>query len=94
MIVVLDLGGSGLVAYEVSSGDERWRAAQPTHVEPQLISGTSIVLLWEGELAVMSTVDGATIWSATQPFHSLLMNSVGSNGDAVFVAINSLPWRD
>ena len=94
VVVVLDPGGSGLVAYELSSGDERWRAAQTTRVEPQLISGTSLVQLWEGELAVASTADGATIWSATQPFQSPLMNGVGSNGDAVFVAINSRPWGD
>lgn len=94
VIVVRDSGRSGLVAYELSSGNERWRAAQTTNVEPQLISGTSLVMLWEGELSVVSTTDGATIWSATQPFRSPLMNSVGSNGDSVFVAINSLPWRD
>ena len=94
VIVVRHADRAGLVAHELSSGDERWRAAQPPAGEPQLISGTSLVLLWEGELAVVSTTDGATIWSATQPFRSPLMNSVGSNGDSVFVAINSLPWRD
>jgi hypothetical protein len=79
----------------LSSGDERWRAAQTTtYVQPQLISGTSLVGLWEGQLAVVSTTVGATVWSATEPFGSPLMNSVGSNGDAVFVAINSLPWTD
>ena len=94
VIVVLDPGSPGLVAYELSSGTERWRKPQPIHGEPQLISGSSLVLLWEGELAVASTTDGATIWSATQPFRSPLMNSVGTNGDSVFVAINSLPWGD
>ena len=96
VVVVLDPDRPELVAYELSSGNERWRAAQTqtTYVEPQLISGTSLVGLWEGELAVVSTVDGTTIWSATQPFRSPLMNSVGSNGASVFVAINSLPWGD
>lgn len=93
VIVVLD-GGTGLVAYELASGNERWRAAPTPFVEPQLINGTSLVGLWEEELAVVSTIDGATIWSATQPFRSSWMNSVGSNGDCVFVAINSLPWGD
>ena len=94
VIVVRHADRPGLVAYEVSSGDERWSAAQPPPGEPQIINGTSLVLLWEGTLAVVSTADGATVWSATQPFGSPLMNSTGSNGDAVFVAINSLPWRD
>ena len=94
MLVILSPGGLGLVAYELSSGDQRWRAAQTAYIEPQLISGTSLVGLWEGEIAVASTTDGATIWSATEPFRSPLMNSVGSNGETVFVAINSLPWRD
>lgn len=96
VVVVLDSEDGGLVAYELASGDERWRTAQTptTSVEPQLINGTALVGLWEGEVAVTSTIDGATVWSATQPFGSPLMNSAGSNGDAVFVAINSVPWRD
>jgi outer membrane protein assembly factor BamB len=99
VIAVLDLvgpdsGAPGLVAYELSSGIERWRATPTPAAEPQMIDGTSLVLLWEGELAVLSTTDGATVWSATEPFGSPLMNSVGSNGDSVFVAINSLPWAD
>jgi outer membrane protein assembly factor BamB len=94
VVAVLDSTRAGVVAYEVSSGTERWRAPLTPFAEPQLISGTSLVLLWEGQLAVMSTSDGATMWSVTQPFKSPLMNSVGSNGDAVFVAINSLPWGD
>ena len=77
----------------MTSSTERWRVTSPQG-EPQLISGTSLVLLWEGEVAVLSTTDGATTWSATEPFGSPLMNSVGTNGDAVFVAINSRPWTD
>jgi outer membrane protein assembly factor BamB len=95
VVVVLDPDNADLVAYELSSGDERWRVAQATtYVEPQLIDGTSLVALWGGELAVLSTADGATIWPATEPFDSPLMNSAGSNGTSVFVAINSLPWGD
>ena len=94
VVAVLDSNRSGVVAYEVSSGNERWRATRTMSVEPQLINGTSLVLLWEGQLGVMSTTDGATLWSVTQPFGSPLMNSAGSNGDAVFVTINSLPWGD
>jgi outer membrane protein assembly factor BamB len=94
VVAILEAERRGVIAYEVSSGSERWRAALTTFVEPQLISGTSLVLLWEGEVSVVSTTDGATIWSATQPFQSPLMNSVGSNGASVFVAINSLPWTN
>jgi outer membrane protein assembly factor BamB len=95
VVVVLSPDDTGLIAYELASGDERWRAAQTqTYVQPRLISGTSLVGLWEGEVSVVSTTDGATIWSATQPFGSPLMNSVSSNGASVFVAINSLPWTD
>jgi outer membrane protein assembly factor BamB len=94
VLVVMDAGGPGLIAYELSSGAERWRATPTTHAQPQLISGTSLVMLWEGELAVLSTTDGATIWAVTEPFGTPLMNSVDSNDDMVFVAINSLPWAD
>lgn len=97
VIVVLNPGSSrstGLVAYELATGNERWRATPTPFVEPQLINGISLVGLWEEELAVVSTIDGAAIWSATQLFGSSWMNSVGSNGDSVFVAINSLPWGD
>ena len=94
VIVVYDSDSPELVAYELSSGNERWRSALTTRIDPQLISGTTLVMLWEGEIAVVSTTDGATIWSATQPFQSAWMNSVGANGDSVFVAINSLPWMD
>jgi outer membrane protein assembly factor BamB len=94
VVAVLRPDGPGFVAYELSSGDERWRVTQTPPGEPQLISGTSLVLLWEGDVSVLSTTDGATTWSATEPFGLPLMNSVGSNGDTVFVAINSLPWRD
>jgi outer membrane protein assembly factor BamB len=94
MVAVLDPDSAEVVAYELASGEERWHAARTPFAEPQFISGTSLVLLWEGELAVVSTTDGATVWSETQPFHSPLMNSVSTNGATVFVAINSLPWSD
>jgi outer membrane protein assembly factor BamB len=101
VIVVIDPDDGGLVAYELASGGERWRAAQSptTYVDPQLISGTSLIGLWE-VLAVVSTTDGATLWATTDPFGSSLscavcgMSSVGSNSEALFVAINSLPSMD
>ena len=93
-VIVVESGGPDLIAYKLSSGDERWRATRTVHIEPQLINGKSLVMLWEGELSVLSATDGATIWSATQPFGSPLMNNLGSNGASVFVAINSVPWTD
>jgi outer membrane protein assembly factor BamB len=81
-----------LIAYELSSGTERWRVTRIG--DPQLISGTSLVMRLDNELAVLSTTDGATLWAAIEPFGSPRMDSVASNGDAVFVAINSLPYSD
>jgi outer membrane protein assembly factor BamB len=94
VLVVFAPDNPEVVAYELSSGTERWRVPLTLEIHPQRIDGTSLVLLWEGQLAVLSTTDGATLWSATEPFGSPLMNSVGSNGATVFVAINSRPWGD
>ena len=87
-----------LIAYELSSGAKRWHVPLPRdrYLAPQRISGTSLVLQGDRELAVLSTTDGATIWSEKDPFGSPegiqpQMISVGSNGSAVFVASNSVP---
>ena len=87
-----------LIAYELSSGAKRWHAPRPRdrYLAPQRISGTSLVLLGDREVEVLSTTDGATIWSKKEPFGSPdniqpQMISVGSNGAAVFVASNSVP---
>jgi hypothetical protein len=50
--------------------------------------------MWNGILAVRSTVDGSIRWSAQEPLNSPLMSSTGSNGSDLFVAVNSLPWGD
>jgi outer membrane protein assembly factor BamB len=81
----------GLIAYELSSGNERWRVPLTHFLVPQRISGTSLVMRGDRDLAVLSTTDGATTWLAREPFGPLQMISVGSNGDAIFVAINSVP---
>ncbi len=83
-----------IIAYELSSGEARSHVPPARGAEPQLIDGTSVVMLWEGELSVLSTTDGSTTWSATEPFRSPWMNSVASNGTTVFVGINSLPFGD
>jgi outer membrane protein assembly factor BamB len=95
--VVNDATGIGYLAYELTTGDERWRTGQAqmtAQVEPQLIVGTSLVLLWEGELQVASTTDGSRVWASTQPLNSPWMNSVGANDTTVFVAVNSVPFGD
>jgi len=94
LIVGLDPSGPDVIAYELRSGGERWRTTRSTAGDPQLIDGTSLVMLWEGSLAVVSTTDGSTIWSTLEPLGSPLMNSVGTNGVMVFVAVNSIPWGD
>lgn len=93
-LVVVDREARALVAYELASGEERWRTPPVGAAEPQLIDGIAVVLLWEGELGVVSSVDGSTTWSAREPLHSPLMNSVATNGTTLFVAVNSLPWGD
>jgi outer membrane protein assembly factor BamB len=94
--VVVVLGGLGaeLVAYDLVSGNERWRVPRSSPGEPQFVSGSSLVVLWDGDLGVLSTADGSRTWGATQPLRSPLMSSVGSNGSTVFVAVNSLPFND
>jgi outer membrane protein assembly factor BamB len=94
---VLDVQTGGYVAYELATGEERWRvdpSQMTARVEPQLIVGSSLVLLWEGDLQVASTTDGTTVWSATQPLNSPWMNSVGANATTLFVAVNSVPFGD
>ena len=87
-----------LIAYELSSGAKRWQGALPRDrlFTPQRISGTSLVLQGDREIAVVSTTDGATIWSETEPIGSSKkiqpqMISVGSNGAVVFVSRSSVP---
>jgi outer membrane protein assembly factor BamB len=87
-----------LIAYELSSGAKRWHVPLPRdrYLAPQRISGTLLVQQGDRELAILSTTDGATIWSAKEPFKSPKgiqpqMISFGSNGAAVFVASNSVP---
>jgi hypothetical protein len=36
----------------------------------------------------------ATNWSATRPFQSPLISSIGGNGASGFVTVNSLPWLE
>jgi outer membrane protein assembly factor BamB len=94
VVVVLEQSGQYLIAYDLLTGDERWRTERTSPGEPQLTVGQSTVLLWEADLGVLSTTDGSRTWSATEPLRSPLMNNAGANESTVFVAVNSLPWGD
>ena len=52
------------------------------------------MLLWESYIGVLSAADGATRWEAMRPLGSPLMSAVGSNGESVFVSVNTAPWTD
>jgi outer membrane protein assembly factor BamB len=97
VIVIMDQAAFPvLIAYELSSGSQRWRVPLLRSLWPQRISGTSLVMRGEREVAVLSTSDGAMIWSAMEPLGSsdqivAQSISVGSNDAAVFVASNSVP---
>lgn len=95
-VIVVSVGemSEELVAYDLVTGDERWRVPHSSWEQPQLVAGTSTVMLWEDMLEVRSTSDGSRTWAATQPLRSPLMSSTGSNGFSKFVAVNSLPWGD
>jgi outer membrane protein assembly factor BamB len=94
VVVVLEQSAKYLIAYDLVTGDERWRVERTSPGEPQLTVGQSTVLLWEADLGVLSTTDGSRTWSATEPLRSPLMNNAGANESTVFVAVNSLPWGD
>jgi outer membrane protein assembly factor BamB len=88
------LDDTGIVAYDLRSGTERWRRNTNIRGEPQTVTGSSLLLLWEGRIGALSTRDGSTIWELTEPFHSPLMDNLRTTDSTVYVAINSLPWRD
>ncbi len=94
IVVARDLSGGAVVAYELADGGVRWRVAlSATFVaQPQLVQGKDVVVLWESQIGVLATADGATRWLAEQPFGSPLMNSVAAVGDRLVVAVNSRAW--
>lgn len=96
--VVLDDNMPGVVAYELDSGDERWRlGASPDGIwlgDPQQVAIDGVVLL-ALDLALLSTADGTTRWSVAGPRNpDNPMSSVGHNSASVFVSFNSMPWGD
>ena len=85
---------SNTVAIDLRTGEERWRTPLSLRADPQIVAGTSAILLWEGTLGVVDTGDGTVRWSADRPLLSTFMSSVAANDTTVFVSVNSLPWSD
>ena len=94
VVVVNALDRPALVAYNVRTGNERWRIDAAGIGEPQLIAGTAVVALWEQRLSAVSTSNGAVLWSADAPFGSPWMSSVAVDATTVYVSVNSRPWGD
>lgn len=87
--------GDGITAYELADGSQRWHVAATVEIgQPQLVSGSTLVLLWERVVGGMSTADGSVTWSANTPLWTEFMNSVVADDDTVYIAANSLPWGD
>jgi hypothetical protein len=53
-----------------------------------------VVSLWEVGIDARSAADGSILWQVSEPFGSPFNNNLVAGGDAVFVAVNSLPWGD
>ncbi len=94
VVVYAGLEQLELVGYESAGGDDRWREEPDVYADPQFVIDGSVVLMWNGDLATVSASDGSLRWHLTEPLNSPLMNSVGTDGKSLFVAVNSLPWSD
>jgi outer membrane protein assembly factor BamB len=94
IVAVLATETSEVIAYELATGEERWRVDAMGLGEPQMIVGKTLILLWEANLSAVSTVDGSTEWTTDQPLGSPLMNDVATDGASVYVAVNSRAWGD
>jgi outer membrane protein assembly factor BamB len=84
-----------VVAYELESGDERWRrTTESMPSDPQQVADDGVVLLWN-DLAMLSTTDGTTRWTIPASVSpETPMSSVGHNAASIFVSFNGLQWTD
>ena len=84
-----------VVAYELDSGDERWRRSPESMLsDPQQVVDDGVVLLWN-ELAMLSTPDGTTRWTIPASVSpEAPMSSVGHNSASVFVSFTGLQSTD
>jgi outer membrane protein assembly factor BamB len=88
-----ETGLADVVAYELESGDERWRrSTDQMPGEPQQVIDDGVALLWN-DLALLATIDGATRWTVPGPPETP-MSSVGHNSTSMFVSFNGLAWTD
>jgi outer membrane protein assembly factor BamB len=87
--VISDDSPPSVVAYELESGDERWRLSPESMLsEPQQVVNDGVVLLWN-ELAMLSTKDGTTRWTIPASVSpETPMSSVGHNSASMFVSFS------
>jgi outer membrane protein assembly factor BamB len=93
--VISDDSLPSVVAYELESGDERWRLSPESMLsEPQQVVNDGVALLWN-DLAMLSTTDGTTRWTIPATVSpETPMSSVGHNPASMFVSFNGLQWTD
>jgi hypothetical protein len=79
-----------IVAYELKSGKIRWQT--PAGEYPWYVEGGVLFNMW-GNLRLMSTSDGSTIWQTNYrgPGSGDRMSSVRANATSVFVSFSSAP---
>ncbi len=92
-VSVLD-PASGIVAYELATGEVRWRRDDPRLGEPRSAEGDAVFVLWDSYLAVLSSTDGSIRWEVESPLGSTQMNSLGINSGSLFVSVDTLPPGD
>ena len=86
----------GVVAYDLASGDERWRrtAESTSGVDPQQVADDGVVLLGIG-LVMLSTADGTTRWTVPWKINpDATRSSVGHNAASIFVSFRGLGLTD
>lgn len=79
-----------LVAYEVTSGELRWRRDLPAYLWPWHVTGERLLVMWNN-LQVAATDDGEVLWETTYPEPPGFPRMMGglANTDSVFVAFTS-----
>ena len=93
-VIVAVNDGTEIVAYELRTGDERWRRPADGPAQPQLIAGTTLISLWEDTLVGRVDERRLDLWTATQPLGSPLMNNVSALESTLYIAVNSRQWGD
>lgn len=89
--VVFAVEQPALVAYEVTSGDVRWRRDLTAYLWPWHVTGERLLVMWNN-LQVAATGDGSVLWETSYPETSTgfprMMGGL-ANSDSVFVAFTS-----